>query len=242
MTPPKKKPAPFLKGLKDFFRLFKPVVSLYRICRKKLWLLQCGRRLKRYLEQNQVGKLQIGSGSNVLEKWFNIDIAPFYSGVFFMDAAKPFPCASNVFDYIFSEHVIEHLTFNEGLFMLRECYRILKRGSKIRITTPDLELLAGLYNKTKTGPQRQYIKSVMDIWHKNNDPDLEGFVINNLFGLTHKFIYDYQTIRYALESAGFVDLVYRQPGKSDEEEFRNIEAHLNDYIKFETLAVEARKP
>jgi predicted SAM-dependent methyltransferase len=55
-----------------------------------------------------------------------------------------------VFDYVFSEHMIEHVSYAEGLLMLRECLRVLKPGGRIRIATPSLEVLLDLYKPSKT--------------------------------------------------------------------------------------------
>jgi predicted SAM-dependent methyltransferase len=189
-----------------------------------------------------VRKLQIGSSSNVLNGWFNTDLLPFYNGALFLDATELFPFEDNTFDYIFSEHMIEHITYKEGLSMLRECYRVLKPGGKIRIATPDLEIIAGIYAKDKSESQKQYIKSVVDMWLTDVGVYQECFVINQIFGFGHEFIYDYQILKYALETVGFVKISRCEPGESNEEVFQNIDIHKNDYIKFETMVLEAKRP
>ena len=91
-----------------------------------------------YLNTNQSRKLHIGAQANILEGWLNVDI---YTGasdrVAYMDATKPFPFPDATFDYIFSEHMIEHIEYYEVSFMIKECYKVLKKGGKIRIATPD---------------------------------------------------------------------------------------------------------
>ena len=56
----------------------------------------------------------------------------------YLDVCRRFPFAAETFHYIFSEHLIEHLTLEEGEAFLRECFRCLKVGGRIRIATPDL--------------------------------------------------------------------------------------------------------
>ena len=63
----------------------------------------------------------------------------------YMDATALFPLPDASFDYIFSEHVIEHMSYADGGRMLRECLGVLKPGGRIRIATPNLVRLLGLY-------------------------------------------------------------------------------------------------
>jgi predicted SAM-dependent methyltransferase len=44
------------------------------------------------------------------------------------------------FDFIYSEHVLEHLFMDESLSLLEECCRILKPSGVIRIVVPDPDL------------------------------------------------------------------------------------------------------
>ncbi len=200
-----------------------------------------------YLEHNQVRKLQIGTGPNILDGWLNTDINPGSDGVIFLDAREPFPIDDGAFDYVFGEHLIEHLRFNEGLFMLRECHRVLKPEGRIRIATPDLETLTNLYATQKSDIQKRYVNWVVDTFLPEAGIHNECFVINNAFSnWGHQFIYDHATLRHAMEKAGFVDVIAYRLGESDNENLRGIESHGKvvadeDVIRFETMILEARR-
>ncbi|MFC1848271.1 methyltransferase domain-containing protein [Chloroflexota bacterium] len=192
--------------------------------------------------------LQVGAGTNSLEGWLNTDQCPVNNRVVYMDAIQPFPFKDNTFEYVFSEHQIEHLSYEEGLFMLGECYRILKPGGKIRIATPDLETLICLFTPDKSDIQKKYIDWVVARWLPHATVKKECFVINNAFRhWWHKFIYDRETLRHALESVGFANLKYYDPGESDDETLRGIESHGiaidNEEInRFETMVLEGERP
>src|SRR5260221_172664 len=109
------------------------------------WARTCSQEFASYLETHPIHKLQLGAGSNVLDGWFNTDMLPVPPTIFFLDCTKRFPFADATFHYVFSEHHLEHLSYREGLSMLRECCRVLRPDGKIRIATPDLEVLLGLY-------------------------------------------------------------------------------------------------
>lgn len=245
----------FDEGSRQFQKRSMHSVALGRIAR--FGILEClrvsgflcrSKAIQTYLSSHQVRKLQIGAGPNTLEGWLNTDYVPSHRGVIFLNATKRFPFEDRSFDYVFSEHQIEHLTYKEGLFMLRECHRILKTGGRIRIATPDLETLISLYTPNKSDIQQRYIKWIIDKCIPEVGIYRESFVINNAFrNFGHQFIYDRATLQSAMENAGFIDIARYVPGDSDDELLREVESHgkavgNEDMNRFETLVLEARRP
>jgi hypothetical protein len=92
--------------------------------------------LRIYLKSNQVKKLQIGAGPIALPGWLGTDLRPTSERVAFLDATRPFPFDDNTFDYIHSEHMIEHII---GRGVLPRVQRIL--NLKVRIATPILRYM-----------------------------------------------------------------------------------------------------
>ena len=193
-------------------------------------------------------KLQLGAGRNLLEGWLNTDFNPCVPGHVYVDAKYPLPFDSCTFDYVFTEHLIEHLTFDHGARMLEECRRILRPGGMLRVATPDLEALVGLYAPHKTETQLRYLRWIAkNFLPASGGPD-EVFVINNAFhNYGHKFLYDFSSLRYSLEKAGFVSVTRCVPGESGDGALRGIESHGRDVGDeemncFETIVVEAKRP
>ena len=208
--------------------------------------------IKRYLDTHKLRKLQIGAGPNALEGWLNADFTPRRSSDIFMDATRPFPLPANSFDFVFSEHMIEHVQFSQGRQMIAECYRVLKPGGRIRIATPSLEKIVGLRTQMPTAEQRQYVRWAIASHMAGLETDLrDGYrpahVINNFFwDFGHYFVYDQDTLVATLTSAGFLDAVVCAPGESSTADLRGLESHGaligEEYNRFETMVVEARKP
>src|SRR5450432_1663910 len=85
-----------------------------------------------YMKNHAVRKLQLGAGEFNLPGWLNTDIGPI-EGQAFLDATKPFPLPDSSFQVVSSEQVVEHLTSEQGLGMMKESFRILVHGGKVRV-------------------------------------------------------------------------------------------------------------
>jgi predicted SAM-dependent methyltransferase len=211
-------------------------------------------RTRRYLEAHAVRKLQLGTGPNPLPGWLNTDLLPdtypeHRHNLVFLDATKPFPLQDSTFDYVFSEHQIEHIPEVHARAMARECFRVLSPRGRIRIATPDLAAIVGLYDDPLDEQQRHYIDWVMSAFL----PDVRSgsprcYVVNQMFtAYKHRFVYDYETLSAILVDAGFAEVVQWQPGESADPALRDLEAHGRaigdeDVNRFETLVVEAVRP
>src|SRR4029450_4609520 len=90
------------------------------------WILARRRKIDTYLKSAPVRKLHLGASRNHLSGWLNADIYPLDAGILYLDVTIRFPFGDSSFDYIFFEHLIEHIDFQDGMVMLRECWRVLK--------------------------------------------------------------------------------------------------------------------
>jgi len=228
------------------------IVGLVRDTRKVLKLpdrVRRNRTVRNYLASPGKKRLQIGAGPTLLEGWLSTDIAPRSESVVFLDATKPFPFDDGVFDYIYSEHMIEHISWDDGLFMLRECRRILKPGGTVRIATPDLEVLLGLYNGQQASPTGdKYIRWITDTFLDQVRVYEPSFVINNAFrNWGHQFIYDGKLMEMAMREAGLTNITRYRPGESRHADLQGIESHGRnvadeEMATFETMVYEADRP
>jgi len=207
-----------------------------------------------YLATHPLRKLQIGTGENPIPGWLNTDLEPTLPEVVYLDALERLPFEDQTFDYVFSEHMIEHIPYKQGLQMLKEIHRILRAGGRVRIATPDLSKLVELLAEEKSELQQRYLewhsRQVMGLYSPQKsrlqierpeweldfqhmlryypDPgnDTACFVLNNFFrSYGHQFLYDPKTLRSSLQAAGFVQIVQLQPDESPDENLRGIDAH-----------------
>lgn len=202
-------------------------------------------------EQLKLKKLHIGCGRVPLDGWINTDICVNES-IKYLDASGIFPFKEETFQYVFSEHLFEHLDVSQGISMLNECYRVLESGGRIRISMPNLEFLVRMYNNPDEPLHRQYIEwsltnfnpFVADLFPGKDYP--MAFIVNNFIqNWGHRMVYDKATIKILLERTGFKQITFMESGKSEIPEFQNIESHgkmIPEWANLlESMTVEACK-
>ena len=205
--------------------------------------------IRAYLSSHRIKKLHLGCGKNDLNGWLNTDLREDKQRrIIFLDVTKKFPFVSSIIDYVFSEHLIEHLKYRDGEKMVRECFRVLRPGGKMRVSTPDLKFLIDLYlARKKSDLQKKYITWAVNAFLTDFEIYSDTFVINNFFyNWGHRFIYDYKTLKNLLRGCGFKNIRRFELGKSNCRNLRSIESHGRqigeEFNRLETLVVEGTKP
>jgi predicted SAM-dependent methyltransferase len=243
------------KTIKQLLR-FSPY-DLYEIVRDKMNQAEKGKKevFKRdfYLENNEIKKIQIGCGTNVLEGWLNTDLK-ISDQILYLDAGEKFQLESDSFDFVYSEHLFEHLKVGQQLNMLTESYRILKKGGVLRIATPSIDFLFQLYENSKSSTMIDYVDwAVINIPHlvdvKNIIEDKEEhyiYVINNFFkDWGHEVLHSRSSFKKLALQSGFTQVEECTVGESDVSELKNIEKHgtiIPERINFlETMVMELVK-
>jgi predicted SAM-dependent methyltransferase len=212
------------------------------------WMVKTRKEVEKYLQTPGEKKMQLGAGQNKLDKWLNTDYFP-RNEIFFLDATSKIPAPSNSFDYVFSEHHIEHIHYKDAKFMASEICRILKPGGVFRVCTPDLKVYLNAYSAPDP-MKNQYVQETLEDWIKSgfynaknyipsdNEANVSFFINDIFLNYEHKFIYDSQTLEKLLINTGFSKAQQSIAGKSSYEVFQNIEAHAPTVY---TLVVEGIK-
>ncbi len=199
----------------------------------------------KYLANSNIKKLHIGCGPHIIHGWLNSDYGLKSKEILNFDATKVFPFDNDTFDYIFSEHMVEHVSYEKGIMMFLECFRVLKPNGKIRIATPGLEFLVDLYvSSNKSKIQEAFIKDQIDEW--TNAPLYDSvFVVNNYVrNWGHEFIYDTKILIHALESCGFSNVKACNISESSDQVFEKLEnvgRKQDGMIELESIVVEGIK-
>lgn len=182
------------------------------------------RLISSYLAEHRPAKLHIGCLEHPLGGWLNTEYGwgpP--RGVLYLDATQPFPIESNSFDYVFSEHMIEHVPLAGALNMLTECYRVLKPGGRIRISTPPLEFLLDLMVRP-TAEHLRYAEYHYGEFLSDAPLKLPALIVNDYYrAWGHQFVYDRQSLAQLLLKAGFVNVRELPINVSEDEHLSGLE-------------------
>jgi predicted SAM-dependent methyltransferase len=138
------------------------------------------------------------------------------------DLAHSLPFADASADVVYSSHFVEHLFRDEALVLMRESLRILKPGGVVRVCVPDLAWAVECYRQ---GRKREMLEQYFFVEDRSS------------FLARHKYMYDFELLREALEGAGFTSVEQCAFGKG-----RTPDLSLLDNRPGETLYVEAMKP
>ena len=173
-------------------------------------------------ERDGLVKINLGCGLRVAKGWLNIDGSlnaifaawprwthkilyrfsgsrQYYSSeqyceilenhrFLYHDLALSLPLHDNTVDFIYSSHFFEHLFKDDAATLLKACANALKPGGMIRISIPDLAYAVALYG---LGKKTEMLEDYFFVAGKGS------------YLARHKYMYDFDLIKKALEQAGF---------------------------------------
>jgi predicted SAM-dependent methyltransferase len=162
-----------------------------------------------------------------------------------MDATQRFPFKDGTFQYIYTEHMIEHVAYQRALYMLRECYRVMRKGGVIRVITPDLGAILGLHSGNLCADQQKYLFWFCQTFVPPECPPNAASAINTMFRLWgHQFIYDEETLADTMRAAGFSSVTRWLIGDSNHPDLRDLgneQRYPEGLLNFESVTLEGRK-
>lgn len=171
-----------------------------------------GQKVRRLAVSDRPIRLHLGCGTVYKPGWVNVDVArPGQTLVararfgtdaghhrlsqtdLIWDLRRGIPFQDGTVTAIFTEHLLEHLSFGAGLALLGNCYRALQRGSILRIGVPDLERLV-----------RSYLNQDRLIDECYPGRPTRAVALNEPFyRFGHQAMYDFETLSLACRDAGF---------------------------------------
>jgi predicted SAM-dependent methyltransferase len=194
-------------------------------------------------------RLELGAGPNGKPGWLATDLQEHKNDkgthTIALDAAKPFTLPDGCFDFIYCEHMIEHIPFAGGQQMLKECRRILKPGGIIRIVTPSLGFLLRILSADRSRLEQNYLEWSLKTFVPDAPAVTNAFFLNNFVrAWGHVFIYDHETLRLAMIAAGFNNIKECPMGRSEHQVLSNLENESRlppGFLDLESMIFEGTK-
>jgi predicted SAM-dependent methyltransferase len=145
-------------------------------------------------------KLDIGGGGRPgTNGWITVDTAEGCD--LYWDLREGIPFANGTVEAIYSSHMLEHLTFDDGQALLRECYRALKPGGSISVVVPNARLYIEGYLGAREIPQEFF--GWAPAYNGTTGIDAVNYVA--YMGGEHKYMFDEENLIHRLRAAGFAD-------------------------------------
>jgi predicted SAM-dependent methyltransferase len=172
-------------------------------------------------------RLHVGCGTNRFDGWINADIDPLADLIIFLQRRLPFP--SRYLECIYSEHVLEHVSYRTAVTFFTEARRVLKPGGVIRVAMPDLDDLVDGYVRDwhrfdwVNWPQFSFIKTRAEM-------------INIAFRWWgHQHLYNREELERALCEAGFSEIRFVSWGHSSVTDLCGLETRADSKLIAEAV-------
>lgn len=169
------------------------------------WLRRCRQAIAP--GNGQALHLHLGCGDKYLLGFVNVDANPLRKIDLWLDVRSGLPFPANSVTSIYSTHMIEHLYPDELEKLLRECTRVLKPRTGLRIVVPSLRNAILAYHQNRVD------------WFPATFPrrfdSLGGRLSNFLFcDGQHRSAFDFNYLREVLCNAGFAHVEESGEGRS----------------------------
>ncbi len=187
-------------------------------------------RYKQWHNRRRFGncvKINIGAGPVVSTSgWLNLDYLK--SGWTDLSSARidinwdirnGIPFGNGTVCAIYMSHVLEHLNWNEGIKLLKECSRILKNKAVIRIIVPDAD-----YFFRKFIDRNEAFFANPALCYNNYMGNMTDTFLWNFLGAyayesrnlgCHSMAYNEENLTYRLKSLGFSGIARKKFGETD---------------------------
>jgi predicted SAM-dependent methyltransferase len=135
-------------------------------------------------------RLHLGAGKRFIPGFYAIDAVD-YPHIDLVHEIDNLPMVvTDSVDLIYTAHTLEHFVVRDVPRVLAEWRRVLKPGGTLRLSVPDFAAISQVYQET------------------HDLPSLMGLLFGRMDYLynCHKAVWDFATLKTALEAAGFRDV------------------------------------
>lgn len=191
------------------------------------WMISPWRLFQYYRNPERPRSLHLGCGTVHLPDWVNADVDPRADLVIDIRLRLPFP--EENLEYIYSEHLLEHVRCDQGARFLREAHRVLRENGVLRVAMPDLdELVEGYRNDWRrfdwlSWPGHEFIGTRAEMLN----------VAFRWWG--HKYLYNREELERRLREAGFREITFVENGQSVHEALQGLETRKDSCLIAEAV-------
>lgn len=157
-------------------------------------------------------KIEVGSGGYPQVGYLHVDVDPGMPDLHAVcrmgKEALPFP--DNCAEELLSNHSIEHVSWLDVEFVVKDWLRVLAPGGKLFLRTPDLEFICKTYLERKTTREHHVDEAnMMNIFGDCGPSEwanIKLYAGQNYAGNFHLFCLDWSMLERLLKRAGYVNI------------------------------------
>ena len=177
-----------------------------------------GRSLQKIPKLTKTDYLHVGCGDSILDGFLNTDVFTNTLADSGVDLRFPLPFQDASFRGIYAHHVVEHLSYDNARFFFKEARRVLNTGGIFRVVVPDVEKFIKKYIEYPDSSNSTAL--LIPEWHHSPEwqTSLEvlDYVFRDNYFNQHRSAWDFYTLNYRLEEAGFKEIQQVECGISDD--------------------------
>jgi hypothetical protein len=159
----------------------------------------------------------------VLSRVYKKNPARFPENVEYGDIIKGLPVSENSCRAVYCSHVLEHLSLNDFWTGLKNTHKILAAGGIFRFVMPDLEYSIKNYvNDPSHEAAITFMRTTL-LGKEKRARDLKSLIVEWLGNSQHLWMWDYKSIAYELQNAGFTNIRRAYFGDSSDVIFQDVE-------------------
>lgn len=149
-------------------------------------------------------KLELGCGLKAKNGFIGVDIHRQVECPYDLRIGLPFK--DNSISFIYTEHALEHLYYDEFNSILIECFRVLMKDAKLSIAVPRVDRLLKAYKSSDS----EFKEAISYDYPPNLKTRLD--IINYMFYMDqqHKNSFDEENLLAALKTSGFTNVKIRE--------------------------------
>lgn len=142
-------------------------------------------------------KLHLGCGKKYIPGFTHIDLADYSHIEYKQDIRDLSNFEDCSIDLIYCCHALEYFDRFEVINVLKEWYRVLKKGGILRLAVPDFENIVKVYLRYNDLEYQGILGPLYGKWQNNNTDET----------LYHKTTWDYKSLSQVLKHIGFTKAV-----------------------------------
>ena len=147
----------------------------------------------------------------------------FPENVEYGDIVVGLPLPDNSCQIVYCSHVLEHLALDDFHKALKNTYKILVDGGIFRLVVPDLEYLANVYIADLSHESAINFMYATRLGKEKKTRGLRSAIVDWLGNSQHLWMWDYKSIQFELQEAGFKDIRRANFGDSSHKIFQDVE-------------------